>query len=568
MATGQVHYEVFGRRGADGAWRLEGASESRSQAVELAQNLFNARKVSGVKVLKEVLDPATREYTSYLVTAIGMVEDQPKKKMVVKESTEPACVSPQDLYAAHARDKVGRVLDDFLRRRKVVVFELMHRADLAEGLEASSMELKHAIQKIAVPESQNTGAPVHELMRTYEKLAQTTIERVIQTGRKGLFPDLDKEPLDKAAARLIEHADRLFLMGGAVAKRLADAPDWNAKVDRLLDMAEASPEEPKAKALCRVVIEQLLSEILGSRSGLSDLLGPDLDKGAALLALTRLVSPLEVEAVMAADPSIRSLVPEMSGPAARLAVLMRAEAFNALRTALGRKILSELNSAARLRPTDPDGEIAVLRALAMVLTASAGRLLSLDEVQAVFLERSKLLTASDFVSALQQGRPTVLAEAQALVRMAENCMGPLNRARAAEWLQTCLDSLKFESEFRAGGADTAIVRLSALAVLDRSIRRTGFGEGDQLKLCTRLGEVAGLVEADAKLLAQLMRSPSPAPQKATMLLRLATGDFAPPGPVADRAKAALMHLLKTPETRAELAASPDVVNKVRELMAA
>jgi hypothetical protein len=204
----------------------------------------------------------------------------------------------------------------------------------------------------------------------------------------------------------------------------------------------------------------------------------------------------------------------------------------------------------------------------MVLTASAGRLLSQDEVQAAFLERSKLLTASDFVSALTQGRPTALAEAQALLRMAENCMGPLNRGRAAEWLQTCVDSLKFETEFRAGGADTAIVRLSALAALDKSVRRTGFGEGDQGKLSARLGEVAGLAEADAKLLAQLMRSPAPTTQKATMLLKMATGDFAPPGPAADRAKAALMHLLKTPETRAELAASPDLANKMRELLAA
>jgi hypothetical protein len=567
MAAGQVHFEVFGRRTPDSPWRLEGASESRRQAEELAQSLFNARKVCGVRVTREVLDAATREYASFIVMTLGMVEDQPKKKPVVKESVEPPCVSPQDLYAAHARDKIARLLDDWLRRRKVTVFELMHRPDLAEALEASGMELKHAIQKIAVPESQNTGAPVHELMRVFEKLAATALERVIQTGAKGLFPDPDKEPLAKAAARLADHGDRQFLMGGAVAKRLADAPDWNTKVDRLLDMAEAAPEEPKARALCRVTAEQVLSEILGSRAGLADLLGPDLDKGAALLALTRLVAPLETEAVMGADPSIRGLVPEMSGPAARLAVLMRADTFNALRTALGRKILAELNSAARLRPADPDGEIAVLRALAMVLTASAGRLLSQDEVQSAFLERSKLLTASDFVTALTQGRPNLLAEAQALVRMAENVMGPLNRSRAAEWLLTCVESLKFESEFRAG-ADSPIVRLSALAVLDRSIRRAGFGEGDMRKLCARLGDVAGMVEADAKLLAQLMRSPAPVPQKATMLLRIATGEIAPPGPAADRAKMELMKLLKAPDTRAELAASPEIANRVRELMAA
>ena len=239
-----------------------------------------------------------------------------------------------------------------------------------------------------------------------------------------------------------------------------------------------------------------------------------------------------------------------------------------LRIALGRKILAELNGGMRLRPSDPDGEIAVLRALAMVLTASAGRLLAQEEVQAVFLERSKLLTASEFVTALTQGRPAALAEVQALVRMAENVMGPLNRTRAAEWISTNVDSLRFEREFRAGGADSALPRLSVLAALDRSIRRAGLAEGDQRRICARLGEVAGMVEADARLCAQLGRSPAPLTQKATVLLRLAGGEITPPGPVADRAKAELGRLLKTPEARTALAAAPEFANRVRDLMAA
>jgi hypothetical protein len=53
-----------------------------------------------------------------------------------------------------------------------------------------------------------------------------------------------------------------------------------------------------------------------------------------------------------------------------------------------------------------------------------------------------------------------------------------------------------------------------------------------------------------------------------VLLRLAGGETAPPGPAADRARSELVRLLKAPEARAELAASPEVANRVRELMAA
>lgn len=567
MATGEVHFEVFVRKTPNAPWRLEGATENRAQAVELAESLFKARKVAAARVSKEVLDPQTREYSSYLVMQIGACEEQ-KKKPVKEAKAEPPCVGPQDLYSGHAREKVGRLLEEWLRRRKVTAFELLHRPDLAESLERSGMEVLHAVQMISVADNQASGAPLHDLIRAYQKLADQTIERVIQAGRKKLFPDLDKEPIATLAVRLADNPERHFQMGGAMARKLADAPDWKTKVDRLLDCAEAAPEEPKARALVRVVVEQVLSEILGSRAGLAELLGPELDRGAGLLALTRLLAPSEVEAVCAVDASVTPLLPELTGPAGRLAVLMRADEFGALRTALGRKVVAELNGGMRLRPSDPEGEIAVLRALATVLTACAGRLLSLEEVQAAFLERSKQLTASEFVTALTQNRTSALAECQALLRMAENVTGALNRRRAAEWITTCVESLKFEREFRAGGPENALMRLQALAGLDRSARRVNLSEGDQRAVCARLGDVGGMIEADSRLLAQLMRSPAALPQKATLLVRMATGELAPIGPAADRAKVELLKLLKAPETRAQIISNPEVASRLRELMAA
>ena len=105
MARGQVHFEVFVRRTPQAPWRLEGACESRSQAVELAESLFNARKVAAARVSKEVLDPATGEYASYVVLAIGAVEETKKKKPVREESNDPPCVTPAGpLFGARPRE--------------------------------------------------------------------------------------------------------------------------------------------------------------------------------------------------------------------------------------------------------------------------------------------------------------------------------------------------------------------------------------------------------------------------------------------------------------------------------
>ena len=44
-----------------------------------------------------------------------------------------------------------------------------------------------------------------------------------------------------------------------------------------------------------------------------------------------------------------------------------------------------------------------------------------------------------------------------------------------------------------------------------------------------------------------------------MLLRFAAGEAAPLGPAADRAKSEALKLMRIPETRAELAKTPEVL---------
>ena len=65
-------------------------------------------------------------------------------------------------------------------------------------------------------------------------------------------------------------------------------------------------------------------------------------------------------------------------------------------------VLRELMGPRRLRPADAPGEIDILRTLAMSLTATAGRLLTLEEVQTAFTERSKSLVTADFVAGLRR----------------------------------------------------------------------------------------------------------------------------------------------------------------------
>ncbi|MBV9511075.1 MAG: hypothetical protein JO303_12430, partial [Caulobacteraceae bacterium] len=189
MDREQVHFEVYVRKKASASWALEFATESRSRALEEAEALLAEKRAVAVKVTKETLDPETREFKMVVLLTKGEADRDRGKK--VQKDFEPLCVSPQDLYTGHARDRIGRLLEGWLSRNRVTPFELLHRADLIERLEAAGMDLQHAIQKIAIPEAQASGVSVHEVIRTFQRLAQAAMDRVLKDARRGAFPKVD-----------------------------------------------------------------------------------------------------------------------------------------------------------------------------------------------------------------------------------------------------------------------------------------------------------------------------------------------------------------------------------------
>lgn len=566
--AGPVHYEVYIRKTPPAPWSLQMATEDRAHAIQTAEDMLADSRAAAVRVTKETLDPDTMEFNSVTVLTRGAPEVT-RKRVVADDQAGPRCGAPQDLYVATARETIGRVLEDWLKRQGVTAFELLHRPDLAEQLDAAGIELQHAVQKVAVPESQAVGQPVHDLVRHYQRLADAAIERLVSAGRRNRFPDLAHHSLADLAHRLEGQPERAFIMGGVIAGALRGVRGGRARLERLMDLAERAPMEGPPRALVLVAIEQLLCEMLAARTSLAEVLGPSLDQGASLAAVVRMVAPREVDLLVRQDPRMALQVPVVDGPAARLGVRLQAGEFPLLAAALARMVLRELMSPRRLRPNDAAGEIDILRALAMSLTATAGRLLTLEEVQSAFNERSKSLVTADFVAAYVKSCTTVLCEAEALTRLCENVTGLANKRSAARWLSACVGSLRFETEMRGQSAtQTAAQKLGVLAGLQRSIRACGLTERDETDIVTAIGVVGGAVEADARIVAMLARSPAPLPQKLAVLLRLAAGETAPLGPAADRAKAEAVKLFRAPESRAVLSAAPEALAPLRSLMQA
>jgi hypothetical protein len=563
--SGQVHFELFARRKVNASWTLEAASEDRAGIIEQAEEMLAQGRAAAVKVTKETLDRQSGEFKTITVLAKGAVEATKKGKMDDAEDT-PLCVTPADLYTIHARERIGRLLDGWLLRQRVTPFELLHRPDLVEQLDASGVEIQHAVQKIAIPESQARGVGVHEIIRSFQSLIQRAVERLLKDGRRSAFPAVGGTAFAAAACKLIDDPDRTYLLSGGVAAHLADGAGWGEKIGLILDLAEAAPDAGPPRGLALQVLEQPLSEVLGSRGSLGDLLGADLDLGGQLACLTRLAADREVKALSGFDANVGVQIPPLTGPLARLAGWLEKEAFESVRAAIGRRILRELAGPRRLRPDDAEGEIAILRALAMCLTAAAaGPLLTAEEVQNAFVERCKALVAGDFVDRYLAGRDGALAEAQALVRLAENMVGAANKRSAASWISASVGALRFEKDLR-NGPESPAAKLAVLAELQKAINQAGLNDADQAAAAGKIGEIGGLIEADSKLTASLARANAPVSQRITLLLRLAAGETAPLGPAADRAKKEALRLLGAPESRGELATDTEGLARIRVLM--
>lgn len=558
-----VHYELFVRRKLGAQWTLDMATEARATAVQNAEEALTQGRAIAVRVTKETLDPETREYRSISIFTKGQVDGGKPKKEV--EDLDPLCVQPADLYTAHARDRIGRLLDGWLARHNATPFELLHRPDLVERLEASGTDLQHALQKIAIPEAEARGLSVHEMIRTFQSLVDRTVANLMKSFKKGDLPDLDKEGFAKAAIRLASDPDRAFLLGAGVAASIAPGISWSDKIARLLDLADAAPTEPGPRALALQAIEQPLAEIIGSRAGMADLLGTADDLGSTLAAMTRLTGGAQVEALIRMQAQVRACMPELSGTAKRLSEWLSGDHFAPVRAAIAKRVLNELNGVRRLKPTDAEAEIEYLRALAMSLTAAAGRILPPEDIQAAFTVRSKTLLNGEFIEALLGRDRSARDEVTILIRLAENVMGAVNKRQAARWLSANITALRFEKELRQG-PDSPVTKLASLAHLQRTVTRSGLVPEDYQPLCAKLGELGAQVESDTRLLTMLVRAPAPLAHRLALLVKLAMGEAGPTGPVADKARLEALKLARAPEVREELAASPETMDLLKGLM--
>ena len=560
-----VHYEVFSRRTPQSSWTLQMANEDRETALQAAEELLASGRAASVRVTKEVFDATTGEFSSVALSTKGQPDTRKKPKLAPE--TDTVCTGPQDLYTLHAREKVARLLEDWLKRNRVTPFELLHRPDLAERLEASGTELQHVVQKLAIPESQESGQDLHDLMRRWRGLIDRSTTRLIEDGRRRLFPDLDAANWLGVIDRLHDHPERAYVLGGGLARFMATASAPALKLERLLTLGRILSEDLGGRDWALQVLEIPVSELFGARTSLNDLLGYEADLGDSMAIMTRMAAGREVELIARADPRVARAMPPLPSSLEGFHDLMSRDCFPALSYNISKRLMTELRGPRRLKPGNAEGEIETLRALALCLTAAGKEEAQRDDIKEAFAERSKMLVSADFVESLMGVARTAAEEIDKLVWLCENVVGAANKRQAARWLISTLSGLKFERELR-DAKTSAAQRLQNLAQLQRRIRQVQLNDKDAEEACGRLGHIGALIAEDVHLIAHLIKAPAGPMQKITLLLGFATGASAPLGPVSDQAKAEVIKLLRNPDVRQDLTANPQLLAALRPMIQA
>jgi hypothetical protein len=479
MDSAQVHFELFVRRYRRPSWELALATEDRRAAFEAADAVLAGERGAAVRLCKETLDPATGDYRPLVLLER---EDQiaPRRargrrpgETRAPAGTPPSCTRPQDLYASPAREAIGRVLTGWLARHRVTPFELLHRADLAERLEACEAELSAALYNAALADAAARGAALEPIRRGLDALARQTLERIL-----GDDPDV------------------AFRLGVAVASRLGRHPNWKDKLEVILELLDAAPVEGQPASVSLRVLQQPLIDILGAHGDLDEILGAGLPLGDQLMLLVQIASAPAIAAVVADDAALGRTVPRLKGLAARLALVLHGRSmFVRARRAIARRVLEALASEARLWPDDPAREIEGLNALATLLKVS-GRLVDQDAIAAALAGRWRRLSGPGFVDARLALCKGAVEEVDVVLDMVDVAVGRAPAEALGRRLLSLLGDRGFEQEARFS-PDPVGLTLRRLAGLTGRIRAAALKPETRAVAERRLRRLASIIQADA-----------------------------------------------------------------------
>lgn len=532
MAHGKIHFEVFMKKHRKAGWTLADACDDREAAIALAKKLLCDLPKGSVRVSKERFDDDARVFRSATIFEEG-VEKFALEADKTGDGSLP-CLTPDDLSNPAARDTIHRVLDSWLERQQVTPMELLHRPDLVEKLETGGTEMQHAVQKVAVASAKEGDSSVHAYVKQLNELVGKALTRVYQDGRSGKLP---KFPASKSFRDMVEEIyakPSAYRLRAAISDRLGEARSYRDKVRLLLDFSDDLPADRTAAEAAITEVDAFLAEMLGFDSGLSGLVGQTADLGEEIQRLADIFTGK-------ADADSLKTAPDM---ARRLAAKLAKGDLEWTKSAIARRILTQLRKPRRMKPDDVTLEVELARALAQQLIMAQGPDLPAQSLQDAFSQRSSRLLTPETIGDYLVESADAGVEIDRLLALEENIVGAQNKRKLAGYIRAALGAHKTETFFlRGAGGPTE--RLAGLVARQKRVAAGHFPPENEAELMAAFDAIGVRILEETRLLERVADGDRPALDRAAALLKLATTGILPRGDCTTFAQTRALRLLRS-----------------------
>jgi hypothetical protein len=548
MALGDIHYEVFLRLNGRAPWRLMDATDDRNEAQVTAESLHKSHPEGGVKIIKETFDADKGAFCSILTHSYGRLEDSKKKasRIIAPEGASLVCLGPRDLFKPEARKLIGRLMETWLQRHRILPGELVYRTDLIEILESSGVEITHAIQRIAIAREPGEDG-LHALVRQLQDMVSRAIETLFTEVRKDRLPHLDQTGLAGLKKKMGDRALAEHGIGHALAQDLRAHQGWEAKLERLIELwAEAEAVEPDEEGPIRRSISSLFSEWLEMPGAYRALISGAKQPGDGV---ERLVQLLEGKVDWESDA------------AQSLARAIGAGKLVEARRSTQRRAFAELSSNRRLWPDSLATEVGHLKSLAdrMVRVVDPCDRVALVEA---FCDRSNRLMAGENLMTYLEGKHGC-ERVEALIALFDDIAGQSANEKLSRAIRAEIETVTFERAILANPR-LAMSNLRALGQCQRAVLASKMEPDMALLAAQSLDQLAVRLLGASKIIAELSDQTDKPLERAVALFSLATHTL-PSGQSARMAADAGVRLVTSIQGQAALEARPEAAAELKSL---
>ncbi len=526
MST-DVHFEIYAKKNRKAGWYLFQALPSRSEALAIAKAQLVAMPKGSVRVTKESYDDTQNTFLTVTIYEEG--EERHIRKTRADNKMEPPCLTPDDLYAVHARRTLGRALAPWLRQNRVCALELLHRSDLAEKLSAAGHDRQHAVQKVAIAQAGALECSVQHIVRRLTELADAATDQLRRAKQKNRTLDFNKRGFAKTLAALEKYKEPGFALSTALAARMSDLENWGDKISFLASCVSDAIVECAKDNTGLVVLDAFLADITALPHALNSCAGGE-ENGDRLDRITD---------ILCGKP------PESSSKSARLlAIAISSGKLPETQSALVTRLFRELRGPRRLYPDRFQDEVALNRSLANRLVKLPEALAPPDQLNEAFIIRSSRLLESNSIERLLSTKKTPGEQILTLISFEQSMVGEQNKQKLAAFLHATIAAHKTERWFCKGGGNT-FQRLSVSAQAQKRVLAGNFCEEDKHSLSTSLDRLCHEAIKQSKAFEQIDGQNIAPIQKAICYLKLPDQGLLTNGQCAHEASRRAMKLLRT-----------------------